>query len=120
MDRESVETQRRAALAAVAAELTTWRQQHPTATWQEIEQALDTRLAQVRADLLTDLAHASPAADWRAAAPEDHPTCPACGTPLQPRGRHTRQLTTLGDQTVTLQRQYGVCPSCGTGLFPPG
>jgi hypothetical protein len=119
MDRELVE-QRRTALAEVEAELTAWRQQHPTATWQEIEYALDTRLAQVRADLLTDLAHASPAADWRTAASSDQPVCPDCGSPLHPRGKHPRQLTTHGGQTVTLKRQYGVCPGCGTGLFPPG
>lgn len=120
MDQESVKQQRRIALAEVAAELTAWRQQHPTATWQEIEQALDRRLAQARADLLTELAHASPAADWRTTPPPQQPVCPDCGTLLQPRGKHPRQITTHGGQTVTLDRHYGVCPGCGTGLFPPG
>lgn len=120
MDHESVEGQRRTALADVEADLTAWRRQHPTATWQAIEQALDRRLAAVRADLLTALAHASPAADWRTAASAEQPVCPDCGTPLQPRGQHPRQIMTHGGQTVTLDRQYGVCPGCGTGLFPPG
>ena len=120
MEHETIVQQRRTALAELAAERTAWRHQHPTATWQEIEQALDCRLAQARADLLTAVAHASSAADWRAAAPTDQPLCPDCGTPLHARGKHPRQLTTHGAQTVTLNRQYGVCPGCGTGLFPPG
>ncbi len=120
MDHELLAQQRRMALAEIEAELTAWRRQHPTATWQEIEQALDRQLAQVRAELLTDLVHASPAADWRAATATDQPVCPDCGTPLQPRGTHPRQIRTHGDQTVTLHRQYGVCPGCGTGLRPEG
>ncbi len=120
MDSLSSQEQQRTALAQLEAELTAWRRQHPTATFQEIEQALDARLAQARAELLSDLAQASTTADWRQAPPAEHPGCPDCGTPLQPRGLHGRQVTTQGDQTVILERQYGVCPAGGTGLFPPG
>ncbi len=120
MDPIAPEEQRRKALADLEAELTAWRRQHPKATLQEIEQVLDDRLAPVRADLLRELAQASTAADWRLAFGGEHPICPDCGTPLQPRGKHPRHMKTQGNQIVTLERQYGVCPACGTGLFPPG
>ncbi len=119
MDLLAPEEQRRMALAEIEAELTAWRRQHPMATLQEIEQELDARLAHVRAQWLGDLAQASTAADWRQAPPTEHPTCPDCGMHLQPRGTHQRRVTTQGDQSITLERQYGVCPACGTGLFPP-
>lgn len=119
MDPIVSEMQRRHALMDLEAELTAWRRQHPTVTLQEIEQALDSRLASVRAALLNELAQASPAADWRQASPGEHPVCPDCGTRLQPRGRHGRQIKTQGDQTMIIERQYGVCPACGTGFFPP-
>ena len=119
MDCVALEEQRRVALAAIEAGLTAWRRQHPQATLQELEQELDARLAHVRAQWLTDLAQASTAADWRTAHSAEHPTCPDCGTPLQSRGLHPRQIKTQGDQTLTLERQYGMCPACGTGLFPP-
>ncbi len=96
-----------------------WRLQHPRATLSEIEAALDERLARLRARMLEDAALASAAADWKAAG-EPPPVCSQCGTPLQARGGHPRQLQTHGGQNVTLQREYGVCPACQTGLFPPG
>ncbi len=105
---------------ALLAEMTAWRQQHPQATLQEIEQTLDQRMAQARARLLEQVAQASPAADWRTAPPDLQPTCPACGTHLRPNGTFPRHLQTQGGQTLTLDRTYGVCPDCGTGLFPPG
>ncbi len=105
--------------ASLEAEMTAWRHAHPTATFTEIESALDVHLARVRAELLDAVAHASPAADWRDAPPDQHPVCPECDTPLQTRGSHPRQLRTHGNQRVILERSYGVCPACGTGVFPP-
>lgn len=91
-----------------------WRSQHPTATFREIEAAVDERLAAVRARLLEDAALASTATTVTGCA------CPQCGQPLRPAGRHRRQLLTTQEQQVTLERQYGQCPACGAGLFPPG
>ena len=119
MDSLAPEQQRRTALTEIEADLTAWRRQHPQATLHEIEQELDARLAHVRAQWLGDLAQARSAADWRQAPPTEHPVCPDCSTRLQPRGRHTRQVKTYGDHSITLERQYGICPTCGTGLFPP-
>jgi hypothetical protein len=96
-----------------------WRLQHPTATFTEIEAALDERLGQLRARMLEDVALASGAAAWSQESDPERPLCPACGTPLQSRGSATRQLQTQAGQEVVLRRSYGTCPACGTGLFPP-
>jgi RNase P subunit RPR2 len=97
-----------------------WRVQHPRATFQEIEQALDERLGKMRARMLQDAALASAAADITGAQAEQRPVCPECATPLEGRGTAERELTTQHNQTVRLSRSYGVCPHCGAGLFPPG
>ena len=97
-----------------------WRVQHPRATLREIEQALDTRLGDLRARLITDIALASAAADLTVAHGEERPRCPTCGGALQARGQRKRTLTTQHDQPVTLQRSYSFCPTCQVGLFPPG
>ncbi len=97
-----------------------WRMQHPTATLREIEHVLDTRLGEMRARLMADLALASAAADLTTAPPAHRPRCPTCGGPLQARGQQQRTLTTHQDQPVTLRRTYSYCPACQVGLFPPG
>ena len=97
-----------------------WRLQHPKATWNEIEAALDERLGRMRAKMLQDAALASTTTDWTATPPEKRPICPQCGQPLEPRGQQERHLQTHGGREVVLQRSYGVCPACGAGLFPPG
>lgn len=97
-----------------------WRMQHPRATFCEIEQAVDARLAKMRARMLQDAALASAAADITGAAAEVRPVCPECGARLESRGTAVRELTTQHNQTVQLTRSYGVCPQCGAGLFPPG
>ena len=96
-----------------------WRVQHPKATFREIEIALDERLAGLRARMLEDAALVSRAAAWAAESVE-RPMCPQCGTPLQPRGKAARELTTQSDQIIHLERGYGTCPEGQTGLFPPG
>ena len=97
-----------------------WRLQHPRATLNEIEAALDERLARLRARMLEDAALASAAAEWGKGREDAPPACPECGTPLQARGGHSRQLETHGGQGLSLQREYGVCPACHAGFFPPG
>lgn len=98
-----------------------WRQQHPKATFREIEGELDARLAQARARMLEDLAQASTAADWGAASGPEGPACPECGTRLKAEGgKKKRRLQTQGGQELVLERRYGGCPRCGSGVFPPG
>jgi ribosomal protein S27AE len=97
-----------------------WRLQHAKATLREIEQALDERLGKMRARMLQDAALASAAADIQAAAEEERPVCSECGAVLVGRGSGIRRLTTQHEQTLDLERSYGVCPQCGAGVFPPG
>ncbi len=97
-----------------------WRLQHPKSTLRAIERALDERLAKMRARMLQDAALASAAADIQTATEEDQPVCPECGARLESRGKHERQVTTLHNQVLQLERSYGVCPACGAGVFPPG
>jgi len=103
---------------AVFIGLQEWRLQHPKATLREIEAALDERLSGVRARLLQDVALASAARDVSGAG--ERPRCASCGEAVEARGRHSRDLTTYHDRTITLERSYAVCPRCEAGLFPPG
>jgi hypothetical protein len=96
-----------------------WRLQHPTASLREIERALDERLGKMRARMLQDAALASAAADIRAAQEGERPVCPQCGAILEARGLHERELTTHHNQSVRLERSYGVWSSLRSRLFPP-
>jgi uncharacterized protein with PIN domain len=97
-----------------------WRLQHPRASLSEIERALDERLSRLRARLLQDAALASASANLSAAAETERPVCPTCERRLEARGQHTRELTTVQDRTIRLERSYAVCPTCEVGFFPPG
>ena len=97
-----------------------WRAAHPTATFSEIEAALDERLNQVRARVLADLAMASAASDVAGASREERPRCERCGGALQARGPSERTLLTQGGAEVRLRRSYAACPRCQDGSFPPG
>ena len=96
----------------VAQALQAWRLAHPAATCREMEEAVEQQLNQVRAALLTDLAHAlvvpRPA------------NCPTCGGRLRHAGTRTRTVALPGGTAVQLRRRYLHCPACGVGLSPPG
>jgi YgiT-type zinc finger domain-containing protein len=95
-----------------------WRQQHPQATFREIEAEVDQRLSVLRAKMLGDAALSSTQTEWNQGSREV--LCPECGQPLEKRGKKKRSLQTRGGQEVELEREYGVCPACGQGIFPPG
>ncbi len=95
-----------------------WRQQHPKATFREIEAEVDQRLAVLRAKMLADAALSSTQTEWQSGSQKV--VCPTCGQPLEKKGKKKRKLQTRGGQAVELVREYGVCPRCGTGIFPPG
>ena len=97
--------------------LAEWRQQHPKATFREIEQETMRRISSLQARLMSALAQASEATNWTA---ETAPVCPACATPMQSDGQRTRHLQGPGGADIPLQRSYMVCPACGSGFFPPG
>ncbi len=45
--------------------------------------------------------------------------CEQCGSRMQRRGTHSRQVMTEAGAT-SLERTYYVCPGCGASVFPPG
>jgi hypothetical protein len=93
-----------------------WRLQHPRATLNEIEAALDERLTRLRARMLEDVALASAATEW-----EEGGKCPECGRKARARGGSPRRrLLTRGGHEIELKRQRGECPACGAGFFPLG
>ncbi len=96
-----------------------WRVQHPRATLQEIERALDEKLARIRARMLQDLALARQAARVSEEEQAKRPKCPKCGGPMEARGEQTRTLLTNHNQPIELTRSYTYCPACQAGLFPP-
>jgi hypothetical protein len=105
----------------VAQELSEWRAAHPRATLAEIEQRVAEATGRLQARYLSDLAHASSAADLGATPAADRPPCPACGGAVEPRGAKERSvLTPRQAAPLRLRRSYGVCAACGSGLFPPG
>lgn len=77
-----------------------WRQQHPHATFREIETEVDERLAAMRARMLSDTAMASKAAEWETV--ENEPVCSECGTKLEKKGKRKRHLKTRGGQEIEL------------------
>ncbi len=81
-----------------------WRRQHPKATLQEIETALDKELARLRAQMLQDLALTSPRADLPSMCETERPTCPTWGVRLEAQGIQTRTLLTEHDQAIKLSR----------------
>ena len=99
-----------------------WRLRHPTATFTEIETALDAQLGALRTRLLEDLALATRAADLKDKQAGAPPRCPRCGARLEARGKQPRHLQVHGGQAVALERDDAVCvdPACQAGLFPPG
>lgn len=97
-----------------------WRQQHPTATLREIEEAVDERIKTLRAGMLEELVKMSSQAEWSEAAEEEKPRCEQCGERLVSRGKRSRSVQTSGGKQIEIERSYGTCPKCGQGLFPPG
>jgi ribosomal protein S27AE len=116
---DELETRWQPASREVIRVMKEWRRQHPKATFQDIESALDQQLAQLRAEMLRDLALTSPNTDLTQTPAAERPTCPGCGALLQAQGPQTRTLWTEHDQAIELTRSYATCPQCGAGLFPP-
>ena len=97
-----------------------WRIQHPRATLNEMETALDERLNRMRARMLEDMALASRAANLEESETGARARCEQCETELVSRGKGKRSIQTNGGEEITLRRSYGVCPKCEVGFFPPG
>ena len=104
--------------AEMNAAILEWREQHPRATFREIEAEIDRRLDELRAKMLSDTANLSASAKW-IEGPEGA-VCPHCGAKLAGKGLKRRKLQVRGGNEVELERKYGVCQECGQGIIPPG
>jgi hypothetical protein len=100
--------------------MTQWRKEHPKATLREIEEAVDERVNQLRAQLIEDVVRMGETAAWDQKRDAERPKCATCGQPLSERGEQTRWIQTTGGEAIKLTRTYGTCPECGQGFFPPG
>jgi hypothetical protein len=100
--------------------ITHWRNEHPQATWAEIEAVVDERMNHLRAQVLQEVVQMGETQEWRKIPEAERPSCATCGKPLSARGKQTRYLQTTGGEAVKLTRTYGTCPTCGVGFFPPG
>lgn len=117
--RRSEQIQRVSAGLSDVLGMTQWRQEHPQATWAEIEAAVDAQITPLRAQLLEDLVGMGQGQEWSERPPVERPRCATCGRPLWARGEHSRYIQTTGGEAVQVRRTYGTCPTCGVGFFPP-
>jgi hypothetical protein len=106
--------------ADLQARLRQWRREHPQATFDEIEDAVQQEIVALQAQLVEEVLAASPAAADGEPVPAAGPLCAGCGTPMQRSGQRTRTVLSRLGQPIPLERAYYVCPACGAGLFPPG
>lgn len=97
-----------------------WRRDHPEATLTEIEEAVDVRIAEMRAQMIQDVAHTGRSAKISNWSKEERPKCPRCGQSVVANGTGVRKLKTTHGQQIKLERQQGYCQSCGLTFFPSG
>jgi hypothetical protein len=108
---------------AIVQRLWEWRQAHPQATFDEIDEEVAHQFAGLQARVVEALSqpeqrHAG--SGETPAAGDDSVVCPQCQRAMQRRGQRRRRVPTRQGQDVVLQRPYYVCPACGAGRFPPG
>jgi hypothetical protein len=99
----------------VLLEMNTWPEEHPTATMQEIEEEVDTRMAQMRARLVEGLAMSSAAAEVGSRASDQPACCPTCGGVLQAGA----QADGDGGANSAVRAQLWLLPHVPGRLFPP-
>lgn len=104
----------------VAQAVSQWRRKHPRAKLTEIEKAVDRRLAEVRVQMVEDLAQQGETADLTQLAEEERPRCPECGRPVVANGKQKRRLRTDHEQTIELKRSKAYCAHCKVSFFPSG
>lgn len=97
-----------------------WREQQRRASLSDIEEMVDRGLAQVRTQMVEDIAQASPMADIRHLTLQERPVCPVCGGKVQANGYQRRSLVSQNEQVVKLRRSKARCRECGTSFFPSG
>ena len=118
MDSEEIKKKWEGMSEEILSGMLEWRIRHPKATFREIEEEVDQRLAVMRARMLADAALSSASREWEEG--EEGARCPKCGGKLKKKGKKKRELITRGGQEIELEREYGECTKCGEGIFPPG
>lgn len=106
--------------ARISTAIEEWRQEHPEATLMEIEEAVDSRLATMRRQMVEDLAQAGLTANLRQMAWTARPRCPRCDGPVVVNGKKRRKLKTHYGQTIELDRHQAYCQPCELTFFPSG
>jgi hypothetical protein len=91
-----------------------WYQDHPEATFDEME----AELGKQRRAILGDFLELSLRQGDLGATPEP-PTCERCRKPMVFKGYPEKEFHGL-EADAKIPRAYYVCPTCGVGLFPPG
>jgi len=119
MPRTQSRTQREAAFLALAtplyAELEDWYDQHPAASFGEIEAEARRRRRELMGAGLAVLINGRDTGFQL-----DTPACPQCAQPMAFVGYRPWRVSGLEGETE-LQRAYYVCRECeGQTLFPPG
>jgi len=95
-------------------ELNRWYQQHPEATFKEME----LHLRKLRRSLMGQTIRLMVAQGDLGATP-DPPCCEKCGAKMGFKGYPDKEIDGLEGEG-RLPRAYYVCPACGAGFFPPG
>jgi tRNA(Ile2) C34 agmatinyltransferase TiaS len=95
-----------------------WRREHPEATLTEIEEVVDWRMAEMRRQMVEDLAHEGRTRDLKRLAKEERPPCPRCGHPAAANGKKQRRLKTFHGQVIELERDQAYCIHCEVTFFP--
>lgn len=114
------EAQREELFELVAQAVSQWRRKHRRAKLTEIEKAVDRHLAEVRVQMVEDLAQQGETADLTQLEEEERPRCPACGRAVVANGKQKRRLRTDYEQTIELERSKATCPHCQVSFFPSG
>lgn len=91
-----------------------WYQDHPEATFDEME----AELGKQRRAILGDFLELSLRQGDLGATPEA-PFCEHCGKPMRFKGYPQKNIHGL-EADAKIPRAYYVCPTCKVGLFPPG
>lgn len=118
MVRRLSRAQRKAAFLRQAAEafeeLDSWYDEHPEATFAQIEQKARQKRRELMGKTLEVLINGH-----TTGAEGEVPHCPQCEAEMELHDYGTKQVWGLEGDSV-LERAYYVCPECGETLFPPG
>lgn len=91
-----------------------WYQDHPEATFDEMEAELGKR----RRAILGDVVELGLRQGDLGATPEA-PSCKGCGRVMVFKGYPKKEVHGL-EADAKIPRAYYVCPTCKVGIFPPG